>query len=874
MNDSTEDQVPGGSFGRQRTRRLPHDAAGRRQLADEFETRYSAAARALEREDAASASSTALACVQLATGLGDVRLEGRARVLYGRALAFSGRLRNGLGQLSRAEALLDGEDLATVYIQRSAVLYKWGRPAEALDACRHALTLLPETAAHERARALNNVAVLSLYLGHPQQALAPLVEAERLHRAAARPIQAAQCHANLAMVLARLGDLVGALRAFDEAEQELDALGLPKGQHAVLRAEVLLDAGLWRDVQRELPPVVAELEATEMRTDAAQGLLYLAIAMLRAGQPQAGDVARSARQRFQQLGSRGWAAIAGLVEVKAAWSSRQISEATLAAARRTASTLAATGLRPYEIEARLLVGELAAALGRDRAARRSLHVVAEECARGPLRLRAMGWEAQARLRVLQANRRGALRAADAGLRVIETHRQTLGATELRAGVAAHGVDLAALAMRLALQGGNAVQVLRWAERWRAGVLEPRVVRPPDDPRTAELLAELRGVTLMARDPETGDATRAELVRRMRQLERAIADGVRRQALHAGAARRLGGGGGGGGGGLALDRLRDALGERRLVEYVECDGGLSVVLVDRRRSRVLHLGDIAYVRQVIDATTFALRRLARLPVGAPAARAALRVFQDRLRALSGVLVDPIRRWTGDGDVVVIPTGPLHSVPWQLLYERRSVALAPSAALWLRAVGSEPGGEGVVLVAGAGLRGADDEIDRIRRHYDRCTTLTGAEATVDNVHRTIDGARLVHLAAHGELRRDNPLFSSFRLADGPQTVYDLERLDRAPAAIVLSACNSGLTEVDAGDEVLGLAASLLSLGTATAVATVLPIPDLATVPLMEVFHGKVARGTPPGVALAEATADLDPDDPALAATRAAFVCLGAA
>jgi len=54
------------------------------------------------------------------------------------------------------------------------------------------------------------------------------------------------------------------------------------------------------------------------------------------------------------------------------------------------------------------------------------------------------------------------------------------------------------------------------------------------------------------------------------------------------------------------------------------------------------------------------------------------------------------------------------------------------------------------------------------------------------------RLAHVAAHGTFRADNPQFSSLHLADGPLTVYDLERIVRPPEWIVLSACEAGRSE----------------------------------------------------------------------------------
>jgi hypothetical protein len=50
--------------------------------------------------------------------------------------------------------------------------------------------------------------------------------------------------------------------------------------------------------------------------------------------------------------------------------------------------------------------------------------------------------------------------------------------------------------------------------------------------------------------------------------------------------------------------------------------------------------------------------------------------------------------------------------------------------------------------------------------------------EKVMAAIDGAWLVHMAAHGTFRADSPLFSAIELDDGPLTVYDLERLRRAP------------------------------------------------------------------------------------------------
>jgi CHAT domain len=70
-------------------------------------------------------------------------------------------------------------------------------------------------------------------------------------------------------------------------------------------------------------------------------------------------------------------------------------------------------------------------------------------------------------------------------------------------------------------------------------------------------------------------------------------------------------------------------------------------------------------------------------------------------------------------------------------------------------------------------------------------------------------------------------------GQLTVYDLEQLRRGPRKL-LSSCDCGVGQPTGADEVLGLANSLIPLGTVSIVASVVPVNDAAVVPLMVVLH----------------------------------------
>jgi CHAT domain-containing protein len=183
-------------------------------------------------------------------------------------------------------------------------------------------------------------------------------------------------------------------------------------------------------------------------------------------------------------------------------------------------------------------------------------------------------------------------------------------------------------------------------------------------------------------------------------------------------------------------------------------------------------------------------------------------------------------------------------------------------------------------------AEDEIDRITEaFYPRAVVLKGQAATVRAVANAFEGRRLAHVAAHGTFRADNPQFSSLEVADGPLTVYDLERIARPPQWIVLSACDAGRSAVHPGDELMGTSAALLSLGTRGIVASAAPVPDDGVPAVMVDLHRQLAAGASLAQALAIAQSHALPLElrfsdlasggaagrEALAAC--AFVCLGA-
>ena len=479
-------------------------------------------------------------------------------------------------------------------------------------------------------------------------------------------------------------------------------------------------------------------------------------------------------------------------------------------------------------------------------------------------MRARAWYAEALLRSSEGNRRGTLSAVRAGMRILDEHRDSLGATDLRAHVAGHRTDLARLGLRTTMSSGSLWSAFEWAERGRASHLLRRAARPPDDPALAEDLARLRATVRDVYEARSTGSDVGRLIQRQVALERRVRDRTRRS--------RPGGGHPAVPSPVGRDPLIAALGPWALLEFVEVDGDLHGLSVVDGRLRSRRLATTAEVDDLLKRVFFALRRLlasSDSSPSTPAARVLLAHAADRLDRLV------LRACTelGDRSLVVVPTDVLHDVPWSVLpsVRGRPVTVSPSATMWHRATVAEPARGRAVIAAGPHLPGAEREA-RLIGEVHGVEPLLGPASRVDRVLAGLDGASLGHLATHGRLKADNPLFSHLELFDGPLFVHDLEQLRAMPATVVVAACEGGRSVARAGDEVLGLTATLLAQGSTQLVAPVLPIPDTRTAPLMASFHRLLATGVPPAEALA-ATQEQLVDGATEVASGAAFVCCGA-
>ncbi|WP_203974318.1 CHAT domain-containing protein [Planotetraspora silvatica] len=811
---------------------------------------------------------------ELAVGLGHLR---RARDLaarsgsadreadvlatLGTAYVHAGRTRRGLNTLDQGVARGTGVTLARVLFRRSYALWVLGRHREALEDLRRAIPILRRAGdIIWSARALTLRATVNLAMGAAEWAQADFAAAERLWDATDQEHDKAVAVENRGLAAFRAGDLPAALGHFDEAARRYAALGTPAFVLAGSRCGALLAAGLAREAAQEADAATELLDRLGGQTTRrAELMLVAARALNDSGDPEAAATRADAAVRsFSAQRREWWEAHARLVRVQARLAAGQASEALLREAVAVAEGLTGLG-SPESVQAFLLAGRTATALGRGADADRHLAVAAKGRWRGPAFARVDGWVAQALLAEAAGRSRGLLDACRRGLELLDEHRMTLGASELRARVTARGAELATLAQRAT--SGDPRRLLVWSERRRAAALAVPPARPPDDPELQRDLTAFREISSRVEAARSAGSPVPWLRREQERLERDIrARSLRMRSEGTAPDHRV-----------DVRALLAALGDGRLIEIVALDGRLVVLLCGSGRVRAFQAGRVADAAAEAEHARAALRRFA---YQGPGGRTTL--LEEAGRRLQEILLGPAaRHLVGEEPVVVVPPGPLHGVPWALLpaLRERVLSVSPSASTWLRARRIEPRGDRVVLVRGPGLATGGAEVPVLADLYGGATVLENGTAAGDAVLKEIDGCRIAHIAAHGTFRADSPMFSSLQMDDGPLIVHDLERLRSAPYRIVLSSCDSGTLEPVGADELLGLATALLPLGTAGIVASSVPVHDEAVVPLMVALHQALRSGRGLAEALRDARATL-PSSALHQATGWSFSAIGAA
>ena len=306
-------------------------------------------------------------------------------------------------------------------------------------------------------------------------------------------------------------------------------------------------------------------------------------------------------------------------------------------------------------------------------------------------------------------------------------------------------------------------------------------------------------------------------------------------------------------------IRDALHEdAAIVEYFEAGGDFVAVVVKHDRTEIVRLAPMQQVNTHVRMLEFQLAKF-RLGHAYPDAFQAqlLAATQSRLQELYRDLIAPLESTLDRRHLVVVPHDVLHYVPFHALYDgsaylidRFTVSVAPSAGIYTMCTRRTANAGGGVLLLGLHDDKApfiEREIQSVAAVFDEARVFLGEEATTEVLRTVGRESSIVHVATHGVFRRDNPMFSSIRMADGYMTLYDLYQLRLPVELLTLSGCGTGLNVVAAGDELLGLTRGLLGAGAQSVLLSLWDVHDFTTSEFMSSFYRHFGQSRQKAVAL---------------------------
>jgi CHAT domain-containing protein len=142
-------------------------------------------------------------------------------------------------------------------------------------------------------------------------------------------------------------------------------------------------------------------------------------------------------------------------------------------------------------------------------------------------------------------------------------------------------------------------------------------------------------------------------------------------------------------------------------------------------------------------------------------------------------------------------------------------------------------------------------------------TGTEAKEDRLWVEVQNARILHQAAHGTYDSTSPLLSTIYLAPGNEYNGRLEVSEvyglplRGIELVVLSACETNIGDLSAGDEIVGLTRALVFAGASTVITSLWNVNDASTEVLMVSFYRHWQEGMGKAEALQAAQAEVRAD-----------------
>ncbi len=449
--------------------------------------------------------------------------------------------------------------------------------------------------------------------------------------------------------------------------------------------------------------------------------------------------------------------------------------------------------------------------------------------------------------------------------LVEGQRRSIRTETSKIGFAADKQAVYQGIVRTALKLGNKAQVLEVAEQAKSRALVDMLATKSDfgiygqrAPEIAAAFAEFQRIDseLSIQVPDTSVARRAELNGLMQQAS------IRLQTLAPQLASLITSGS------ISVERMAAGLGpQETLVGFFTSGTTLYGYTLAGAEIRIFQLDGNGLTEDVGEFVQSIKKRR--------------RQSKELGEVLYKRLLRPMQNAIAGRDLLIVPHGSLHYVPFAALHDGekflmqgRALRYLPSAMLLglmpearaFSASTQDPVNRMLILgnpdlgQAALDLPAAQLEAQDLQAMFARNSELFVRLAATETLikERAYDFSH-IHVASHGEFSADAPLESRLKLSkdaknDGMLSVSEIYGLRLNAKLVMLSACETGLGSISSGDDVVGLTRGFLYAGAQNVVGSLWEVDDDATAELSRLMYAGMKKGLPVAKALAEAQEQL--------------------
>lgn len=232
--------------------------------------------------------------------------------------------------------------------------------------------------------------------------------------------------------------------------------------------------------------------------------------------------------------------------------------------------------------------------------------------------------------------------------------------------------------------------------------------------------------------------------------------------------------------------------------------------------------------------------------------------------------------GITSLIVSPDSSLNLIPFETLFdqttkqyliEKLTISYIPSGRELLEQEEQEELREKFVIFAKSdflnyqdlnNLKYTIEESNKIKNIYPTASLFQEEQASKTNLFH-INRPKILHLSTHGTYNKKdqefNPMLNTFIYLDKPISGLELSTLNlKGTELVVLSACQTGVGEVENAEGVSSMAKALLEAGAKNTLVSLWVIEDKVTSRLMELFYEKIKKGLSYKIALQQAKLSL--------------------